>query len=111
VEFLGAHDNLHSVWDTGLVSELLRTDPNVAVRLREAARRERKANRGTVVGWALESHAVAVDRVYGRLPGDRQLAQAYVDAERPTVERQLVLAGLRLAAVLNRALATSTPRP
>ena len=104
VEFLGTHENLHSVWDTGLINALVRTDPDLAAHLTHAASEERRARRGTIVAWALESHAVAVDHVYGALPGDRHLGAAYVDAQRPTVERQLVLAGVRLAAVLNRVL-------
>src|SRR5262249_49829063 len=107
VTFLDDHESLHSVWDTGLVSELARTDPAMTARLIQAARENRGAKRGTIVEWALESHAVDVDRVYDALPQDRQLEASYVNAQRPTVERALLLAGVHLATVLNRAFGQS----
>src|SRR5207249_1056553 len=96
-------ENLHSVWDTGLINELVNSEPDLAMSLRQTAREMHDTSQETVVGWALESHAVARQRVYGALPSDRQLAMPYVDAQRPIVKHQLILAGLRLATVLNRA--------
>jgi hypothetical protein len=114
VTFLDGSDNLHGVWDTGLVGELMRVDPAMTARLIRAAREDRGARRGTIVEWALESHAVAVERVYGTIPADRQLRATYVDAQRPTVEQALRRAGVRLATALNRGLAigcASGPSP
>jgi hypothetical protein len=78
VTFLDGHQNLHSVWDTGLVSELVRTDPAVIARLREAARQNRSQagdHRGVGVGSACRCcgprirHAPAGQAAGGRLRG------------------------------------------
>ena len=56
--------------------------------------------------WALESHQIACTQVYGTLgepygARDIKLSEKYVAAGQTTARRQLVLAGYRLAALLN----------
>jgi hypothetical protein len=58
---------------------------------------------GTPADWAWQSHRAAVDAAYA-LPAETDLGDAYYALSRPVVERQLALAGVRLAQVLNRAL-------
>ncbi|MGA2604996.1 MAG: S1/P1 nuclease, partial [Verrucomicrobiia bacterium] len=59
-----------------------------------------------VMKWAMESHAIACSQVYGTLGapyGARniKLTEDYVKAGTDTARRRIVLAGYRLAALLN----------
>ena len=58
---------------------------------------------GTTVKWALDSHHEAVVHAY-HIPPSHRLAGAYYDANEPVVDKQLELAGVRLARTLNEAL-------
>lgn len=71
-------------------------------------------SRGDIDSWAAETHRLAVDGVYNRLPeipacnrlpkNPEPLDRAYVSAAVPVVREQLAKAGIRLAVVLNDAL-------
>jgi hypothetical protein len=112
VELLGHSTNLHKIWDGGLIEAFGMGESEYF----DALRREMGAmdlaalERGTVVDWAMEGHRIAVERVYRPIPQSGQLGQAYVDASRPVVDRALIAAGVRLAKVLNDALAGYRPR-
>lgn len=105
--WFGRSSNLHSVWDSGILSAMGMDD--VALR-RELEGRLAQRNdlatieRGTPLSWAMESHDAARDVAYRFLPPSLDLGQDYLDAARPTVEERLLRAGVRLAAVLNQAL-------
>ena len=59
-----------------------------------------------VLTWANESFRIVEDYVYEGLtgPNDRELGPTYMQANLPTVERRLKMAGLRLGRVLNEVL-------
>ena len=57
---------------------------------------------GTPVDWALETHKAA-RTVWNLLPPSRVLEDDYFQKVLPTLDRQLGLAGLRLARFLNEA--------
>lgn len=97
--------NLHSVWDSGLILHREFTDAQYVAQLQ----REFKGNlpaTGTddPAAWANEGNALIPALL---LPEGGTVDQAYFDREIPVVDRQLELAGLRLAAALNRILATA----
>jgi len=101
--------NLHSVWDTAIVSGL-GDDPATVSRELEAQITPREADAwsgGGPVAWANESFAIAKKDIYGPLRGTGgeantiQLPDDYVLRERPVVAEQLEKAGVRLAMVLN----------
>ncbi len=104
VVFLGRPDNLHAVWDSGLLAA---SRVGETARLRRLAAwihgREAALGAGTVVDWALASHRAAVVHAYV-LPPDHRLGPAYVAANLPVVDHQLALAAVRLARLLNEAL-------
>jgi hypothetical protein len=54
--------------------------------------------------WAMESHQIAKDHAY-LLPDDRKLGEDYYQANVTVVGRQLAKGGVRLAKLLNDALA------
>ena len=67
-------------------------------------------NKGAPENWARQSFEIARDQAYGKLPppgpkGVYALDAVYVQAGVDTTRMQLVKAGIRLATVLNKALA------
>lgn len=103
---------LHGFWDTQFVVKL-GSDP-IAVGDALAAKitvaQVATWSSGTPASWSKEAFLVAKTQVYGKLPkpagsGTYALPAAYVKASTPVVSLQLSRAGVRLATVLNRALA------
>lgn len=113
VEFLGQtinpfnHKpwNLHAVWDSGILEEHDRDAHHYVERLNAwlNSQPEGVFQDGSVVDWAIESHRIAKDHVYG-LPENRKLGEDYYRANVPVVDQQLAKAGVRLAKLLNEAL-------
>ena len=104
--------NLHSLWDSNLVRAGLGThailDYADELNARVTAPEEEAWAGGTAADWALEGHDLAISVVYRGVPVDNQTIfkpdRAYVAEGRSAVEQQLTKAGIRLAALLNRAL-------
>ena len=109
VQFFGRRSNLHSVWDSGLLTRLGTEEQLYPALARESAAHARKYAKGAVPKWAEESHAAARKMVYGKLPKTASGTQvtidaAYEKAADPVIRRQIELAGARLAKVLNTEL-------
>lgn len=110
VDFLGHATDLHKVWD----GELLDSSGVGQDEYVESLRRRMDSldlgalERGTVVDWAMEGHRIAVAHAY-RIPRDGRIGRAYVEANRPVIDHALIAAGVRLAKVLNEALASYVP--
>jgi hypothetical protein len=107
VTFLGHQTNLHKVWDGELIDSSGVDQEGYFAYLRGRMDSVDVAalERGTVVDWAMEGHRIAVEDVYGKLPRGNVIGRAYMEANRPVIDRQLIAAGVRLAKVLNDALA------
>lgn len=120
----GKKANLHSVWDNDFVSKAFeggdyknKTEGQIATMLVEqitAAERE-AWRKGRIASWLNESYEKAVNVAYGRLPNfacsvedfaDKPvtLDDEYIANAVLTVPDQLKRGGVRLAAILNRAL-------
>ena len=110
LDFFGQPSNLHSVWDSGLLGRLGQEDALFATLSKDLTdRRAKKWGKGSVSGWAEQSHKIAQVAVYGKLPKAPEGGQVTVDAayERladPLIQRQIEKAGARLAMVLNTTL-------
>ena len=105
--FMGKQSNLHSVWDSGLLTAMKLTDDEFVADIEQQVAHRNdlaKLGLGSPADWALQSHDVARDVVYRFLPQSLELDQGYVDACRTAVMEQLVRASVRLAAVLDRTL-------
>lgn len=101
--------NLHAVWDTGLLHrsglkerahrahllELLRAEP-VPIRQPEAP-----------ADWARESHRLAAE-VALKVPASGRIGPRYARLARRTIDRQLAVAGARLARLLGAALSSGS---
>ncbi len=109
VIFEGHPDNLHWVWDTGLVEEMDRDPRALAASLeREITPQERAAwERGTIEDWVLESHRLAAQVAYRRawvfFPA--VLDRSYDLRAEAAIRLQLERASVRLAWLLNQRLA------
>jgi nuclease S1 len=110
VIFLGHPTDLHKVWDGELIdsSGLSQADYVEYLRRRMKSLDLKALERGSVVDWAMEGHRIAVEHAY-RLPADGRIGRAYVEANRPIIDYALIAGGVRLAKVLNDALAGYRP--
>lgn len=127
VTFFGKPMNFHSLWDGGMIEQVLDVElgPHFQPDLRATAAAAKKLN-GQIpdndavawaptgladhldtvtVKWANESHALA-QNAYKNLPIHKRPGwdQTYEDEEWPVVENQLERAGVRLARILNEIL-------
>ena len=92
--------NLHSVWDSGLISRSALSSTELAEQVDVATAEEVKAwQASSPLDWAAESGAL-LDRVYAL--GDRRLSYRYVFDHWPTGEKRIEQAGVRLAGLLDR---------
>ena len=116
--------NLHSVWDNDFVARAFtgqgfdgQNEAQIAAALAAqiTAAQKQAWRKGPVTAWLQDSYSVAVDTAYGRLPGFAcgaanadtapvTLTDDYIDAAVATIPAQLQKGGVRLAAILNRAL-------
>jgi hypothetical protein len=109
----GEKTNLHAVWDTNVVAALGPNPDQVAAVLgAQITVAEGKAwVRGSSAAWANESFGIAKRAIYSALAGQGGTAvpiilpRDYAAQERSVAAVQLEKAGVRLAAVLNSALA------
>jgi hypothetical protein len=113
VIFAGHPDNLHWVWDTGLVQEI---DPDpqalAAILEHDISGRDTAAwERGSIPDWVMESHRLAQTVAYRGLLGDGTptLGRAYDERAEATIKLQLEKASVRLAYLLNERLARPAP--
>ncbi len=102
--------NLHTVWDSGLLERAGLGERELFETLRAwlDGRPPSDLRASPPAAWALESHGVALLIILD-LPPDRHLDDRYLRQSLPIVEARLALAGARLAALLNEALAPPVP--
>jgi hypothetical protein len=101
--------NLHSLWDSGLLSKMGKEDDLFAVYSRESEKHARKWDKGTVEDWAEQNHKIAQKITYGKLPKEpagqpEPIDAAYEKKAGAVIQEQIEKAGARLAFVLNQTL-------
>lgn len=110
--------SFHELWDSGLIEATAWDWGSYVERvesgwLASPANARRASEPGSPVDWANETHRTA-QSVWARLPESRIVDDDYYKASVAIVDRQLGLAGLRLASFLNEAFgkphACSEPR-
>lgn len=107
VVFRNRASNLHAIWDTPLLRETVEREGVRERLLRKADRREMSdAAAGGPQDWVWQSWEISKDYAYRMLPLERPaiVGEEYAAGAYPHIERQVRLAGLRLAAMLNQAL-------
>jgi hypothetical protein len=112
-----AKDELHGFWDTQFVDALGRPPAALAKQLLAQITSEQEAEwkQGGPDDWAMDAFNIAFDDVYGQPPLSKDMLQhldaAYVERAKKDVALQLSRAGVRLAAVLNKALGKQVAGP
>lgn len=106
VTFDGQPTYLHKVWDTGMIKEHGGGAENIA---RELMSSEKGLNYGgDPASWALEGRDIARDKIFTQVPQNPTqtvtLPNNYGQMNWPIVAARLTQAGMRLAAMLNKAL-------
>ena len=101
VRFNGKGSNLHAIWDSQVLASR-------RLRWNDYARRLERSPvsgdaGGNPVDWVGQSCRITGNE--GFYPHGRTIDKAYLDRMRPIAERQIVLAGQRLAEILQRSLA------
>ncbi len=100
VRWFKAGSNLHRVWDSGMIDERKLSYTELAGSIDHAQKAEIRAwQQSTTVVWTEEALLLR-PQVYGVEKG-AEIGYEYMYANWPTVERQLLKAGIRLAGVLN----------
>lgn len=100
--------NLHSVWDSGLISHRGLDDTQYAAALGRLIAAKHLTDRptGTAAEWAVESWALAKAAL---VEPDADINETYYETQIPVIDERLALAGIRLGAVLNRVLVAPPP--
>jgi len=99
VRIEGKGSNLHSIWDSKIIASRHVGWPDYARRLEHQPIADEDEN---PIDWAEQSCRITRDD--GVYPQGRTIDKAYMDRMRPITERQLRLAGKRLADLLDRSL-------
>ncbi len=100
--------NLHSVWDGRLIARRRLDDRAYVAQLQKLIvdRRWSASPPGTPAQWAEQSFRVATDAL---VKPDTNIDEAYYRRHIGVIDERLALAGVRLAAVLNRILSVQLP--
>ena len=103
----GHPDNLHWVWDTGLLEQIKRSPEALAAELGSRITPQDRAEwtKGTIEDWVMEGHRLAKTVAYGDLSTENpaRITAAYEKQADSVIEIQLEKAGVRLAYLLNAA--------
>ena len=114
VIFDGHPDNLHWVWDTGLLQHINRNAAAFAAELESRITPQDQAEwqKGSIEDWVMEGHRLAQTVAYGHLSNDNPapITPKYEGEADPVIELQLERAGVRLAYLLDANLTLSAPR-
>lgn len=108
VLFYGETWNLHAVWDTGILARCGEPWESLAAELECSVSAADLAHALSVMepeAWAAESFHIVRSDVYDGIASGAVLGPEFVARELPVVRRRLTEGGLRLAEVINRALA------
>lgn len=96
--------NLHTLWDSMLIEFQQYSYTEYAKLLNIAGKEKIEAwQSSSLEDWFYESHVVS-DSIYAATPNESKLSYRYNYQFQKTLEEQLLKGGLRLAAVLNKAL-------
>jgi hypothetical protein len=101
--------NLHGVWDTSLILHAGMNRPEYSQHLEELIQSQKlgSGDGGTPEQWANESLRLAGA---AWVPDGTNIDEQYYQREIKVADRQMALAGLRLARLLNDTLGKMTPR-
>ncbi len=101
LQWFGEGTNLHRVWDSNLIDSYGMSYTELAGNLPRVSKKQvAEIQEGSLLAWVGENQDLASE-LYGSAETGQKLSYPYRYVWWDTVERQLLLGGLRLAAVLN----------
>jgi len=101
LQWFGRGSNLHRVWDSQMIDDYGMSYTELARSLPRFSRKEKEqAQKGCLQDWVREIRKITIE-VYASVEKGEKLSYPYSYKWWDTVEEQLLLGGLRLAAVLN----------
>ena len=101
VDFLGAQKNLHYIWDMGIIEyKKITVDDCIKAGTQFSKADIKELQKMDVVKWMEQSRSCLKD-VYDFK--DNTLTEDYITKSVPIIEKQIFIASVRLAAVLNQA--------
>jgi hypothetical protein len=101
VDFLGAQESLHWVWDTKIIEQQKITKETILKLAETFSEAEKKEmSKIDIPSWIGESRAM-LQSVYDY--DDNKIGYDYILRQAPVIQKQLLKGGLRLAEVLNTA--------
>jgi hypothetical protein len=110
VQFDGKGMNLHSLWDSGLISKEGKSFDQMAKDYDTATPAEIKQWQAeSTMQWLWESYQLST-KIYGEVEKNNKLDEAYYKTNIPVVQQRIEMAGIRLAGVLNTLFASFTPQ-
>lgn len=113
VTFFGKSAKLHAIWDSDIIMHTVYAWGAYVTRLETTwfpGRDLTGLDGGSPVDWALEAHRFARETVY-EIPDGAVLEMNYYSKALPIVDRQLAVAGIRLAKILTDALKPTASCP
>jgi len=105
VQFNGKGSNLHSLWDSGLISREGKTFDQMAKDYDNATQQQiAQWQKDAPMQWLWESYQFST-KIYGDIEKSNKLDDAYYQANIPVVQQRIEMAGIRLAGELNKIFA------
>ena len=104
--FQGKPCNLHMAWDSGLIEHTGMNPDAYVAHLQQLITNAHLTASGNPEDWANESHGAAQA---AWIDDGGTVDQGYYNAQIPTVDKRLALAGLRLAALLEDVFGSNAP--
>jgi hypothetical protein len=92
VFFMGLPNNLHAVWDSGIIAPAVKGNERAyAMELVQIVTQEQRQrwSEGSVISWVNEGHEIAAHTIYGELPHIGKLPDDYETKALPIVNEQL----------------------
>jgi hypothetical protein len=99
VTFLGKESNLHKVWDSEIIREKkITTEGCLKIAGKYPKRQIKKLQKTDVVKWMNESRSL-LGKTYDF--SNNIIDAKYIETNATVIEKQLIIAGIRLAGILN----------
>ena len=102
VKYLGHPNNLHRVWDTEIIEGEGITANQCLLHYKDFDKDELAALREiNIEKWIYQPRSL-LSKVYNFKQEDNSIDQIYIDRNKQIIEQQLLVAGIRLAAILKK---------
>ncbi len=102
IQYFNNGRNLHGIWDSELIERAHKWSTTEWVEQIDICDKKEAAEiaQGDVDSWGKETYEIACS-IYDATPVGSKLSYDYLNTWTPTIEEQLLRAGLRLASILN----------